>query len=149
MDCIFCKIVKGEIPSSKIWEDVEHLAILDISPNMKGMSLVITKKHYDSNAFDLPDEAYQKLMATAKSVAKLLEKALPVKRVAMVMEGMAVNHVHIKLYPLHGLDKKFDETWAEKKVFFEKYEGYLTTQLGPRANLDELQKLAEKIRQKI
>ena len=47
-DCIFCKIAKGEIPSAKIWEDQEHLAILDVNPNTKGMALVLTKEHFDS-----------------------------------------------------------------------------------------------------
>ncbi|MCD6444824.1 hypothetical protein J7L70_07495 [Candidatus Bathyarchaeota archaeon] len=69
-------------------------------------------------------------MAAAKKVAKILERGLSVKRVAMVMEGMGINHAHIKLYPLHGLKEKFEETWAKERVFFEKYEGYISTQLG-------------------
>lgn len=57
-DCVFCKIVAGEIDSAKIWEDDEFLAILDIMPNTKGMTLVLTKKHYDSYAFDMPEDVY-------------------------------------------------------------------------------------------
>jgi len=72
-------------------------------------------------------------MVVAKDVSVLLEKSLGVKRVAVVMEGLGVNHAHIKLYPLHGLDEKFKETWAKEKIFFEKYEGYISTQLGPQA----------------
>ena len=144
--CIFCEIVKGEIPSAKIWEDKDFLAILDIFPNVKGMALVLTKKHYDSYAFDLPDTIYLDLMAASKKVAKLLEKALPVKRVSLVAEGMGVNHIHIKLYPMHGLTGKFEETWAKQEVFFDKYEGYISTQLGPKANIEELNRLAEKIK---
>src|SRR3989304_10190886 len=103
-DCIFCKIIEGKIPSVKIWEDEKHLAMLDINPNMEGMTLVLTKKHFDSDATDMPDKEYGELMLAAKSVAKLLEKKLNVKRVAIVMEGLGGNHVHIKLYPLHGLN---------------------------------------------
>ncbi len=147
VDCIFCKIVNGEIPSAKFWEDKDFLAILDIMPNTKGMSLVLTKKHYNSYAFDLPDKVYLDLMATSKKVAKLLEKALPVTRVSLVAEGMGVNHIHIKLYPMHGLGDKFEETWAKQEKFFDVYEGYITTLGGPKADFEELKRLAEKIRQ--
>ena len=64
----------------------------------------------------------------------------------MVAEGMGVNHVHIKLYPLYGIEKEFKEIWAKEKVFFENYQGYISTQLGPQANLEELKKIAEDIK---
>jgi len=144
-DCIFCKIVKGELPSVKIWEDKEFIAVLDKMPNTEGMTLIIPKKHYDSYAFDMPDEFYTKFMLASKKVAKLLEKGLKVKRVAMVMEGMGVNHAHIKLYPLHGIKEKFEEMWAEKEIYFNKYEGYLSTQTGPKKSIEELNKIADKI----
>jgi diadenosine tetraphosphate (Ap4A) HIT family hydrolase len=145
-DCIFCKIADGSMDSAKIWEDDEFIAILDVNPNMEGMTLVLPKRHYDSYAFDMPDEAYQKLMLASKKVVKLLERAFHVTRVAMVMEGMGIDHAHTKLYPLHGVTEKFKEMWAKEKVFFKKYEGYISTQLGPEAKLSELKKLAERIR---
>jgi diadenosine tetraphosphate (Ap4A) HIT family hydrolase len=147
MDCIFCKIVKGEMPCHKIYEDKEFLAILDISPNTKGVTLVLTKKHYPSYAFDIPEEVYTKLMLFTKKVAKMLDKALDVKRTTMVMEGLGIDHAHIKLYPVHGLKEKFEEIWAPEKIFFENYKGYITTQLGPRADDKELEELAKKIRE--
>lgn len=147
MDCIFCKIVKGEIESAKIWEDEKFVAILDVNPNMEGMTLVLTKEHHDSYAFGMPVELYSEFMLASRKVAKILEKGLKVARVSMVMEGMGINHAHTKLYPLHGVDERFKEMWAKDKVYFEKYEGYLSTQLGPQANLDELKKLAEEIKQ--
>ena len=145
-DCIFCKIAKGEIDSAKVWEDDEFLAILDVNPNTRGMTLVLSKEHYDSYAFDIPEDVYQKLMRASKKVAKILEKGLNVRRVAMVMEGMGVNHLHLKLYPLHGLSKEFKAIEPEKRIFFEKYEGYVSTQLGPLADLGELKELAEEIK---
>jgi diadenosine tetraphosphate (Ap4A) HIT family hydrolase len=144
-DCIFCKIAKGEIDSAKIWEDDEFLAILDLNPNTKGMTLVLTKNHFDSYVFSMPDDIYQRFALASKKVAKILEKALEVKRVAMVMEGMGVNHAHIKLYPMYGLDSEFKEMWAKDKIFFDNYPGYITTQLGPQADMEELKKLAEEI----
>ena len=145
-DCIFCKIGSGEIPSAKVWEDKNHLAILDINPNTDGMTLVLTKEHFGSDATDMPDKPYQELMIAAKRVAKLLEKKLKVKRVAIVMEGLGVNHVHIKLYPIRGLDEKFKEIWAKEKIFFKEYRGYISTQLGPQKTAEELNKIAKIIK---
>jgi len=139
-------MANGEIESAKFWEDEEFFAILDDNPNVKGMALVLTKKHYDSYAFDLPDDVYERLMMATKKVAKILDEKLGMKRTAMVMEGMGINHIHVKLYPLHGLEKKFEERWKKKRVYFDKYEGYLTTQLGPKADLKELKKLADKLK---
>jgi len=147
-NCIFCKIAKGEIDSAKIWEDKDFLAILDVFPNTEGMTLVLPKKHYDSYIFDDSDKFCQDIILASKKVAKILEKGLKVHRVAMVMEGMGINHAHIKLYPLHGIDKKFKETWAKEKVFFDRYEGYISTQLGSQKDITELKKLAEEIKKK-
>lgn len=144
-NCVFCKIAAGQMDAAKIWEDKDFMAILDINPNVKGMALIFPKKHFDSDVFDMSDDFYSKLMLVSKKVAKILEKGLNVRRVALVMEGMGVNHAHIKLYPLHGLSEKFQEMWAKKRIYFNKYEGYLSTQLGPKVDLDELRKLSKKI----
>lgn len=149
MDCIFCKIAQGEIPSVKIWENKEAVAFLDINPNTKGMTLVMPKKHFDSDVFLMPTKDFQELMAATKKVAEILKKGLEINRVAMVMEGMGVNHVHIKLYPLYGVEKEFKEIWAKEKVFFDNYQGYISTQLGPLAKSEDLNKLAEEIKSKI
>ena len=146
-NCIFCKIVKGEIPSAKIWENENFIAILDKFPNVKGMTLIVPKKHFDSYVFDMNNSDYEKIMLAAKEVAKLLDEKLSVKRTALVMEGLGVNHAHIKLYPIYGLDEKFKETWAKDKIFFEKYEGYISTQLGPELTIEELNKIAEEIKE--
>lgn len=148
MDCIFCKIANGEINSVKIWEDENFLAILDLNPNTRGMTLVMPKKHFDSDAFLMPDKDYEDLMLATKKVSEILKKGLNVNRVAMVAEGMGVNHVHIKLYPLYGVEKEFKEIWSKDKVFFENYQGYISTQLGPQADIEDLQKIAEEIKSK-
>lgn len=144
-NCIFCKIAKGEIPSAKIWEDSNHVAFLDINPNVVGMTLVIPKTHFDSYTFEMPSKDHHALIDASQATAKLLEKSLGVQRVAMVMEGLGVNHAHIKLYPIHGLDEKFKEIWSKKRVFFEKYDGYISTELGPQRNFAELSALAAEI----
>jgi diadenosine tetraphosphate (Ap4A) HIT family hydrolase len=148
MDCVFCKIANGEFDSAKIWEDDSFMAILDLNPNTKGMTLVMPKKHFDSDAFLMPEEDYKNLMLATKKVSGVLRNGLNVNRVAMVAEGMGVNHVHIKLYPLYGIEKEFQEIWAKDKIFFENYQGYISTQLGPQENIENLKKLAEDIKQK-
>jgi histidine triad (HIT) family protein len=145
MDCIFCKIIKGEITSVKIWEDKNFLAILDLFPNTKSMTVVFPKKHFDSDAIEMDDKIYTDFFLAAKKVAKILKRGLRVNRVAMVMEGMGVNHAHIKLYPLHGIGKNFKPVLAEEKIFLKKYQGYLTTRMGPQADMKELQKIAAQI----
>lgn len=147
-DCIFCKIVRGEIDSAKIWENEKFMAILDVNPNVKGMTLVVPKKHHDSDIFTMPDKDYQQFMLVAKEVTHFLVQGLEVKRVAMVTEGMGVNHAHLKLYPLFGLDEKFVETLSPQKIFFDNYPGYLSTRLGPAKDLAELKELAQDIRNK-
>ena len=147
-NCIFCKIINGEVDSAKIWEDKNFLAILDIMPNTKGMTILLTKKHYDSYIYDMPESIYNKFMLIVKKISKILENGLKVKRVAMVMEGLGINHAHIKLYTIHGLKNKFEEMWANEKIFFEKYEGYISTQTGPKIELEELKKLAREIKNK-
>jgi diadenosine tetraphosphate (Ap4A) HIT family hydrolase len=144
-DCIFCKIVQNKVPSAKIYEDSDFLAILDIHPNTEGMSLVLTKEHYDSYVFDLPEKVYNNLLKTTKKVAKFIEKGLKVKRIAMVFEGQGVNHIHAKLYPMHNVDlNKVGD--LKGNVFFNNYPGYITTEIGPQKSMEELNKVAEKIK---
>ena len=147
-DCIFCKIVKGEAPSHKIWEDDKHLAFLSIFPNTEGFSVVVTKEHYPSYAFDLPDDVLSGLVLATKKVGKLLDSKLDdVGRTGMIFEGFAVDHVHSKLFPLHGTKEKDwrPETQVTHK-YFDKYEGYISSHDYERADDDKLKKLAEKIR---
>lgn len=144
-DCIFCKIIEGKIPSVKIWEDKENIAILDIKPNTEGMTLIISKEHYESDIFAMSDGEYNNFLLSAKKVVKLLEKGLKVKRVAMVIEGMEINHAHIKLYPLHGLEEKFKEIIAREQAYSNRYRGYITTLEGPKRSMEELEKVAKKI----
>lgn len=146
--CVFCKIANGSVPSAKIWEDKDFIAFLDIYPNTEGMTLVMPKKHYSSYIFDAPDSVVSKLMKAVKKVSKMLERAFETKRVAVVNEGMGVNHLHVKLYPLHGVNKNFNPTESKDQIFFEKYEGYVSTMLGPRKDTEYLSKLAQEIIEK-
>ncbi len=149
MECIFCKIVAGEAPSYKIWEDANYLAFLSIFPNTEGTTVIIPEKHYSSYPFDLPDEVLTGLMLATKKVAKLLDAKLDdVGRTAMVFEGFGVDHVHAKLFPMHGTKDMKEWRPIESKVdkYFEKYEGYISSHDYKRADDGELEELAKKIK---
>ncbi|MEK7096577.1 MAG: HIT family protein [Patescibacteria group bacterium] len=149
MDCIFCKIVRGEVPSHKIWEDENHLAFLSIFPNTEGFSVVIPKKHYGSYLFDLPEEVYCDLMKATKMVGKILDAKLDdVGRTGLIAEGFGVDHAHTKLFPMHGTRDM--STWrpieSRQNIYFEKYEGYISSHDSNRADDTKLSELTKKIR---
>jgi diadenosine tetraphosphate (Ap4A) HIT family hydrolase len=147
-DCIFCKIVAGQAPCHKIWEDEKHLAFLSIFPNTEGFSVVITKEHYTSYLFDLPEEIIHGLTTAAKKVAKQIDAAFPdVGRTGLMFEGFGVDHVHAKLFPMHGTA---GDTWERRssdvKKYFTQYEGYISSHDSERADDSMLAAVAKKIR---
>lgn len=149
-DCVFCDIVAGKLPSHTIWEDEDHIAFLSIYPNTDGFTVVATKKHYSSYAFSLPDEVLSGLVVATKKVANLLDKAFPdVSRTGMFFEGFGVDHIHSKLFPMHGTGdlKNWQAIESEKmNEFFNKYPGYLCSNNGPAADQEHLKQIAAQIR---
>lgn len=125
-NCLFCKIVAGEIPCHKVWEDGQHLAFLDIGPIREGHTLVIPKSH-SPELFELDDASYQSLLAAAKTVAKRLKEVFQVPRIGVAVEGFAVDHVHIHLVPLTAGNQ-------------------LNPELAKPADHAELAKLAERLK---
>jgi diadenosine tetraphosphate (Ap4A) HIT family hydrolase len=146
-DCIFCKIAKGELPSYKIWEDDKHLAFLSIFPNTPGVTVVITKDHYDSYFAELPDQVLSDLIKAAKIVAKQIDKNFEdVGRTGLVLEGFGINHMHAKLFPLHGTKTNdWQQRNSIKRDTFEYYPGYISSNDGPQESEDNLKILAEKL----
>ncbi len=148
-NCIFCKIVREELPSHKIWEDEEHMAFLSIFPNTEGFSVVIPKKHYPSYAFDLPDSVLNKLVLASKKVAKLIDSKMhDVDRTGMIFEGFGVDHVHAKLFPMHGTKdlKEWKPIKSNVDKYFDKYEGYISSHDHKREDDAKLSELAKKIK---
>jgi|ERR1039458_6277697 histidine triad (HIT) family protein len=97
-DSIFTKIIKGEIPSHKIYEDSRTFAFLDIHPKQPGHTLVIPKKQIEF-VWDLDDEDYHALMITVKKVAGRLRTVLARPYVGMLVVGIDVPHAHVHVYP--------------------------------------------------
>jgi diadenosine tetraphosphate (Ap4A) HIT family hydrolase len=147
--CIFCRIVRGEAPCHRIAEDADHLAFLSIFPNTPGFSVAIPKRHHPSYAFDLPDAVLSALTLFARSVGKLIDRNLPgVGRTGMIFEGFGVDHVHAKLFPMHGVPSAGGE-WrrigSSNRTFFARYEGYISSHDGERCPDGELQAIARRI----
>lgn len=102
-DCIFCKIVKGELPSYKIYEDDNFFAFLDINPVSLGHSLLVPKKHY-KNLYELPDETLKKIMPLIKKLAIAIKKGVNADGVNIIMNndgaaGQIVPHAHFHIIP--------------------------------------------------
>jgi histidine triad (HIT) family protein len=114
-DCIFCKIVKGEIPSYKVYEDPDFMAFLDIKPINKGHVLVISKKHYRWT-WDVPEfEEYWKVI---KKITKALIKGLHAERVQYITLGETVPHAHVHVVPRYKDDGlKSLPDWDKSKEF--------------------------------
>lgn len=143
---LFEKLANNEILSWKVWEDDKHMAFLTPFPNTPGVTVVAPKKNIGDDAFEISDQEYQELLAVAKKIAIALKKALEVSRVALVIEGLGVSHVHIKLFPLHG-DLNNNEQWQSDHRFFPEYIGYLITNNGPQMSDKELSNLQTQIKQ--
>ena len=99
-NCLFCKIIKGELSNYKIWENERFLAFLDINPVNPGHTILIPKKHVDY-IFDLEGPLYLEMFKIVKQLSKALKKAIRSKKVGLVVEGFAVPHAHIHLVPIN------------------------------------------------
>jgi histidine triad (HIT) family protein len=97
-DCIFCKIVAGEIPSYKIWEDNNWYAFLTINPHTPGHTLVIPKQHIDY-FFDMGEELLSEVLVKAHPIAGAIKQAFKPKsgKVGVVVAGLEVPHAHLHL----------------------------------------------------
>lgn len=126
-DSIFTKIIKGEIPSHKVYEDDNTIAFLTIAPSQPGHTLVVSKAQVDQY-IDLPDDDYEALWKTVKKVAKRLREVMETERVGVVIKGIDVPHTHVHLVPFNkGQSLKADEHVSQ-------------------ASDEELSEIAEKLR---
>lgn len=102
-DCLFCKIISGDMPSHKVYEDEHTLAFLDINPVNPGHTLVIPKKHY-KNLYETPDEVLAKLMAVVHKLSISIKESLKAEGINIMMNndpaaGQVIFHTHIHIVP--------------------------------------------------
>jgi len=103
MDCIFCKIIEGDLPSYKIYEDKRALAFLDINPVSKGHIVVVPKEHY-LNMFDVPPDILKDLVVVSQKLAKISTEALGIKGYNFTVNngrvaGQVIDHLHFHIIP--------------------------------------------------
>lgn len=149
-ECVFCQMQAGTIPFHQIWEDEAHFAFLSIFPNTLGFTVVAPKQHFGSYAFEQTDDVLSKLVLATKQVAKLLDTHFDdVARCGMFFEGYGVDHLHSKLFPMHGTGSLKQWNMIESETmdrYFDQYPGYLSSNNSTRADDAELAKLASAIR---
>lgn len=102
-NCLFCKIIRKEIPSDFVYEDAEMAAILDINPVNIGHTLIIPKEHY-ANIYELPDELLAKIAIAAKKLSIAIKSAMEADGINIemnndVVAGQLVPHAHIHIVP--------------------------------------------------
>ncbi len=116
-DCIFCKLISGEIPCAKIYEDDDFLAFLDISPVNKGHALIVTKEHYPTIC-DVPDSLLSKYLLAVKKVATAVHKGTGSDGYNVMQNnkkaaGQVIPHVHFHIIPRNS-DDGLKFSWPNK-----------------------------------
>ena len=134
-NCIFCKIVRGEIPCGKVYENDETFAFVEMNPVNPGHTLIIPKRHYPSLS-DIPEKELGNLMKDIKKISSGVLKAFNTSSFNLVQSngeaaGQEVFHVHFHIIPRHEKDNK-EIQWKVDNI-----------------SLEERKKIADKIRQEL
>lgn len=114
-DCTFCKIIKGEIPAFKIYEDKTAVAFLDLSQYTKGHTLIIPKNH-QRWLWDHNEKEYCHIMKVSRKIANIMRKVYSIEWVEMIVAGMGVEHTHIHIIPRYPGDGHKEIPLEETKV---------------------------------
>ena len=108
-NCVFCKIIRGEIPSQKYYEDEKFLAFYDINPISKGHLVVISKNHYD-NVGEMPDEEWKQLMSLARRLAEQEKEELGADGYHLLInQGEAAQSAVIHRPHIHIIPRRFGD----------------------------------------
>lgn len=117
---VFCRIVSGEIPSYKLYEDEDFMSFLDVNPIRLGHTLLITKKHY-KNIYEMPEDLYNRFFLKAKELSLFIQDVTMSDRVGLVVAGLDIDHVHIHLLPINEIDDlDFKNQHKEKPEYLAK-----------------------------
>ncbi len=110
MDCIFCKIIKGEIPCYKVYEDELVIAFLDVNPKANGHTLIIPKEHtLDLTSID--NDTLIHIMEVARKLSKVLEEKLNITGITLVQNNgtpQEVKHFHLHLIPVYKVEQPIE-----------------------------------------
>ena len=108
-NCVFCKIINGEIPSYTIYEDDDFKAVLDLSPATTGHALIIPKEH-SSTLLELSDDRASKILIVAKKIIKAMQKVHGFTNYNLVQNngriaGQTIDHFHLHLIPRYSIEE--------------------------------------------
>lgn len=137
-DCLFCKIIDGEVPAAKVYEDDNVYAFMDISQVTDGHTLVVPKVH-TTDIYDMDEHIASKIFATIPKIAKAIKVAkkpagLNILNNNEIMAGQSVYHFHLHLIPRYNEKDGFNVKWVTRNDDF---------------SIDELQEKADKIAKEI
>jgi len=141
-ECIFCKIAAGEAESSKVYEDDDMLAFMDIQPVRTGQILVIPKEHIDHFS-DIPDELALKIYRITHQLARTLRRALQPERVGLVVHGYGVAHAHMVIVP----QQHADDITSGRMASVENGQVIFTVKKLPKVSREELDRIAQSIKE--
>jgi histidine triad (HIT) family protein len=135
MDCIFCEIISGNIPATKVYEDDQTFAFMDIAPANPGHLLVIPKQHH-RNIFDIPPETAGKIMAVATKLASAIKAALNSDGLNLFQSNEAAAFQEVFHFHLHLIPR-----WEG--------DGLVTPWRNKGSDSDQIREIANKIRQHV
>lgn len=139
---LFAKIIRGELEQWRIWESESHVAFLTPFGNTFGKTVLVPRKHLDSDILTLPESDFKSLAcAVWNAMTVIMRSALKPDRIGLIFEGMEVDWVHAKLIPICG-----DVGERSEQAFTERYEGSVSSQPGPPASREELRRMLEMYR---
>ena len=147
---LFARIIRGELPSWKVWEDHSHVAFLTPFANSPGFTVLVPRKHLGSDIFSLSDQEYSELLCAVHVCANILIKAFQISQCGFMLEGYEIDYAHVKLIPIHEryLDIDTSDHVSRHAEYRKTYNGYITSQPGPPlGNLDSLSDLTDAMRQ--
>ena len=101
-ECLFCSLVRGDLPSHRVYEDENFIVMLTIHPVNPGHVMVVTKEHIES-FYDVEDALYTQLMLLVKRMARVVKQVMKPLQVVMETSGIGNRHVHVHVIPVHGL----------------------------------------------
>lgn len=152
---LFARIVRGELPQWRLWEDATHVAFLTPFANTPGYTILVPRTHLSSDIFSLEDQQYTRLIDAACSVAAILKEALGSDSCGMFFEGFEIDYAHVKLVPVisraqrdsqRGPQLEDLQRGSQLEDFRDRYEGFISTRLGPATDdLDQVHIMARKM----
>ena len=137
-DNLFAKVIRGELEQWRLWESDSHIAFLTPFGNTYGKTVLVPRKHLDSDILSLPEADYSDLVSSVwDAIQMIMSSDLGADRVGLIFEGMEVDWAHAKLIPICADDGRK----PPEQPFTETYGGSVSSQPGPVANNDDLRRL--------